>query len=212
MEIVDTLFLVLTGTHVPKSAAESEDPLTIPDDLSSRPKEQVSEIISIITELLPTLPKGMPMIDGMLIVHCDAGMHLSSCFMFLDRLFLEDPLFDTEYRHAALQQKEQDKGKQEPQSEDVEMTAATTESPSDKRRELLESHPERVQKLSRILIPTLIQVYATTGHLKIRQRVIQAIVKLVYFTGESNLKIVLKVSREKGLCSQKGLSVPCTLC
>ncbi|KAK3805542.1 MAG: putative ubiquitin-protein ligase Ufd4 [Benniella sp.] len=153
MEIVDTLFLVLTGTHVPKSAAEGEDPLTIPDDLSSRPKEQVSEIISIITELLPTLPKGMSMIYGMLI---------------------------------------QGKSKQEPQSEDVEMTAATTESPSDKRRELLESHPERVQKLSRILIPTLIQVYATTGHLKIRQRVIQAIVKLVYFTGESNLKIVLK--------------------
>lgn len=60
MEIVDTLFLVLTGTHVPKSTAESEHPLVIPDDLSSRPKEQVSEIISIITELLPALPKGTP--------------------------------------------------------------------------------------------------------------------------------------------------------
>ncbi|KAG0230372.1 Ubiquitin fusion degradation protein 4 [Mortierella sp. GBA43] len=161
MDIVDTLFLVLTGTHVPKSTTENEHLMAIPDDVGARPKEQVSEIIGIITELLPTVPK-------------------------------DDPLFDTDYRHASLQRKEQDKSKQEQQTEDVEMTTAPSETPTDKRRELLESHPERVQRLSMILVPTLIQVYVTTGHLKIRQRAIQALVKLVYFTSEVSLKTVLK--------------------
>lgn len=80
-----------------------------------------------------------------------------------------------------------------PSSSDVEMKQATTEGP-EKRQELLAAHPERVHRLSKVLIPTLIEVYSSTVHLKVRQRAIHALVKLVYFTGDEQLKTVLKVT------------------
>jgi E3 ubiquitin-protein ligase TRIP12 len=56
MDIVDTLFLILTGTHAPHLIGE-DHPLTV-SNIGSRPKEQISDIIGVITELLPPLPKG----------------------------------------------------------------------------------------------------------------------------------------------------------
>ncbi|KAI7823580.1 hypothetical protein BC939DRAFT_451413 [Gamsiella multidivaricata] len=158
MDIVDTLFLVLTGTHAPAAHGEDSGPLTVPD-MGSRSKEQISEIIGIITELLPALPK-------------------------------DDALFDTDYRYRALKKETQDAGTQDIQREDVEMKAVASE--VDKRQELLESHPDRMQRLGTILIPTLIEVYTSTVHLRVRQRAIQALVKLIYFSNYTVLKTALK--------------------
>ncbi|KAF9109166.1 Ubiquitin fusion degradation protein 4 [Mortierella sp. AM989] len=159
MDIVDTLFLVLTGIHAPDTNGENDGPLTV-SNIGSRPKEQVSDIIGIITELLPPLPR-------------------------------DDPLFDTDYRYAAIKNKEKEKGNEgdEPQSGDVGMAAETQ---SDKREELLRSHPDRVRRIGRILIPTLIEVYSSTVHLRVRQKAIHALVKLLYFTSDSLLNAVLK--------------------
>ncbi|KAF9361495.1 Ubiquitin fusion degradation protein 4 [Mortierella sp. AD094] len=159
MDIVDTLFLVLTGVHAPDTNGENDGPLTV-SNIGSRPKEQVSDIIGIITELLPPLPK-------------------------------DDPLFDTEYKYVALKNKEKEQDEVESQSEDVEM-AASAENHTDKREELLKSHPDRVRRIGRILIPTLIEVYSSTVHLRVRQRAIHALVKLIYFTNDSVLNAVLK--------------------
>ncbi|KAF9998854.1 Ubiquitin fusion degradation protein 4 [Entomortierella chlamydospora] len=159
MDIVDTLFLILTGAHAPDTNGENDEPLTV-SNIGSRPKEQVSDIIGIITELLPPLPK-------------------------------DDPLFDTEYKYAALKNKEKEQGEEESQSEDVEM-AASIDNHTDKREELLKSHPDRVRRIGRILIPTLIEVYSSTVHLRVRQRAIHALVKLIYFTNDSVLNAVLK--------------------
>ncbi|KAF9340444.1 Ubiquitin fusion degradation protein 4 [Linnemannia elongata] len=120
MDIVDTLFLTLTGTHTPHDCGEESGVLNVPN-VGSRPKEQVSEIIGIVSQLLPALPKAV-----------------------------------------------------------------------DKKAELLASHPDSVRRMGTILIPTLIEVYSSTVHLKVRQRAIYALVKLIYFSGDSVLESVLK--------------------
>ncbi|KAG0010965.1 Ubiquitin-protein ligase, partial [Podila clonocystis] len=152
MDVVDTLFLVLTGTHAPDTFAEG---VKVPN-VGSRSKDQVLEILGTISELLPPLPQ-------------------------------DNALFDTEYRHMTPKAKEQDP----PSSSDVEMKQATLEGP-EKLQELLAAHPERVHRLAKVLIPTLIEVYSSTVHFKVRQRAIHALVKLVYFTGDEQLKSVLK--------------------
>lgn len=58
MDIVDTLFLILTGTSAPESFETEDGGLQVPN--ISRPKDQVIEILGIITELLPPLPKSKP--------------------------------------------------------------------------------------------------------------------------------------------------------
>ncbi|KAF9917626.1 Ubiquitin fusion degradation protein 4 [Lobosporangium transversale] len=160
MDIIDTLYLVLTGTHAPNTDSENEDPLLVPD-IGSRSKEQVSEVIGIITELLPSLPK-------------------------------DDALFDTEYRYLALKKDEKNKENQDVQEDDVDMANTSASIEIDKREELLKSHPERIRRMGKVMIPTLIEVYSSTVHLRVRQRAIHALVKLIYYTPDDVLKGVLK--------------------
>ncbi|KAF9149234.1 Ubiquitin fusion degradation protein 4 [Linnemannia schmuckeri] len=156
MDIVDTLFLTLTGTHTPHDCGEDSGPLNVPN-VGSRPKEQISEIIGIVSQLLPALPK-------------------------------EDPLFDTEFRYQVVKKEVERTSTSAADGEDVEMKPTAV----DRKAELLASHPDSVRRMGTILIPTLIEVYSSTVHLKVRQRAINALVKLIYFTGDRVLESVLK--------------------
>jgi hypothetical protein len=102
---------------------------------------------------------------------------------------IDDPLFDTESRYQAVKKEEENTSTSTTDGEDVEMKPAAL----DKKAELLASHPDSVRRMGIILIPTLIEVYSSTVHLKVRQRAINALVKLIYFTGDSVLESVLKV-------------------
>ncbi|KAF8935048.1 Ubiquitin fusion degradation protein 4 [Dissophora ornata] len=62
MDVVDTLFLVLTGTHAPDSSRADDGPLRV-SIMGARPMDQVSEIINIFIELLPPLPKDDGLFD-----------------------------------------------------------------------------------------------------------------------------------------------------
>lgn len=77
--IVDTLYQILTGV-LPSSAHGEEEQgdasggqglgggladMTVMENLAHRPKEQVEEALSLVSELMPPLPKGM-LIFGML--------------------------------------------------------------------------------------------------------------------------------------------------
>jgi len=106
---------------------------------------------------------------------------------------LADPLFDTEYRHLALKQLEQQKRDQTSGDDTLAAPAAPAEVVVDMKRELLESNPTRVRRLGQILFPTLIEVYSSTVHYQIRQRAILGLVKLAYFSEEAVLRDVLKV-------------------
>lgn len=71
-DIVDTLYQILTGV-LPSSSTHAEQgdavggqglggglaDMTVMENLAHRPKEQVEEALSLISELLPPLPKGM---------------------------------------------------------------------------------------------------------------------------------------------------------
>ena len=72
--IVDTLYQILTGV-LPSAASSSSSQgesqsgqglgggladMTVMENLAHRPKEQVEEALSLISELMPPLPKGMP--------------------------------------------------------------------------------------------------------------------------------------------------------
>jgi E3 ubiquitin-protein ligase TRIP12 len=65
-DIVDTLYQILTGV-LPPSQGDSESgsalrgslaDMNIMDNLAHRPKDQVEEALSLISELMPPLPKG----------------------------------------------------------------------------------------------------------------------------------------------------------
>ena len=72
-DIVDTLYQILTGVLPPASETGFEQggssdgqglggglaDMTVMENLAHRPKEQVEEALSLISELLPPLPKGM---------------------------------------------------------------------------------------------------------------------------------------------------------
>ena len=101
-------------------------------------------------------------------------------------------MFDTEFKYKALRAAEAEKNDEETKDGDVEMT----EKQLDKREEVLKSHPDRVRRMGNVLIPTLIELYSSTVHLRVRQRAIHALVKLIYFTNDSLLQTILEVSRQ----------------
>ncbi|CAO3564433.1 unnamed protein product [Mortierella alpina] len=158
MDIVDTLFLILTGTSAQNSFENENGGLQVPS--ISRSKDQVIEILGIITELLPPLPK-------------------------------KDPLFDTDYRYRGRKEV-MDSEKQGANSDDLDAGSAVTNTEVDRRVELLAAHPDRALRLSRILIPTLIEVYSSTVHIKVRQRAIHALLRLMHFTSDSVLTTALE--------------------
>jgi E3 ubiquitin-protein ligase TRIP12 len=66
MNIASTLYQVLTGVSAPSDAeldslskVREEDDMLVLQNLVHRPKDQVQETLVLVTELLPSLPKGM---------------------------------------------------------------------------------------------------------------------------------------------------------
>jgi len=71
-DFVDTLYQILTGV-LPSASGSTEQgdasggqglgggvaDMTVMDNLAHRPKDQVEEALSLISELMPPLPKGM---------------------------------------------------------------------------------------------------------------------------------------------------------
>jgi E3 ubiquitin-protein ligase TRIP12 len=71
-DIVDTLYQILTGV-LPSDSEEQEQgdsnsgqglggglaDMTVMQNLAHRPKDQIEEALSLISELMPPLPKGM---------------------------------------------------------------------------------------------------------------------------------------------------------
>ena len=66
--IVDTLYQILTGVLPPAGSEEPSDngqgfgggvaDMTVMENLAHRPKEQIEEALSLVSELMPPLPKG----------------------------------------------------------------------------------------------------------------------------------------------------------
>lgn len=79
--IVDTLYQILTGVLPPASDGGNEQgdadggqglggglaDMTVMENLAHRPKDQVEEALSLVSELMPPLPKGQSLRTGMMV-------------------------------------------------------------------------------------------------------------------------------------------------
>ncbi|KAI9925187.1 Ubiquitin fusion degradation protein 4 [Aspergillus wentii] len=82
MEVVDTLYQILTGVSPPQSVentAVKMDSVLVMQALIHRPREQVFETLNVICELLPGVPSRQgQQADGMLGAYLDSNMDVGS--------------------------------------------------------------------------------------------------------------------------------------
>ncbi|KAI9673009.1 MAG: Ubiquitin fusion degradation protein 4 [Caeruleum heppii] len=136
MDIVDTLYQILTGVSPPSGTddvASEIDSVVIMQALIHKPREQVFETLNVICELLPGLPSDE---DSVVTLRSDT-----------------DALVNI------------------PKPRD---SAGNT-----KRLELLEGCRDQLKRFAIILLPTLTDAYSSTVNLSVRQKVLNAQLKML---------------------------------
>ncbi|KAF2860615.1 hypothetical protein K470DRAFT_264418 [Piedraia hortae CBS 480.64] len=140
MNVVDTLYQILTGVSAPAgmdNIASEIDQNIIMQAVIRTPKAQIYETLNVICEVLPTIARD-------------------------DLIFLDD-----------LQTK--------PQSgpPSVSMSTRSKKAPNEKKLELLKGCPDEVKRFSVILFPTLMYTFTSTVNLGVRQKVLDAQLKML---------------------------------
>lgn len=152
MNIVDTLYQILTGVSPPSDqelATTRNDSVVIMQALIHRPREHVYETLNVICELLPDLPRGM---DPLRLASC-AG---PSSWESLDDI-----------QSSLLQLISS--GVPEVSSDETHK----------KRLELLGDCKSELKRFAIILLPTLTDAYCSTVNLNVRQKVLSAQLKMI---------------------------------
>lgn len=158
MNIVDTLYQILTGVSPPVAhdgAAMKNDSVMTMQALIHRPREQVSETLNVICELLPGLPHGKSYRGPCLIV-------LTVC---KDDVF--GAAFDSQDSSGGTTKAPSDEGEDD------------DDDPDDKRRKMLEDCKGEMKRFATVLLPTLTDAYSSTVNLSVRQKVLNAQLKLI---------------------------------
>ncbi|TFK74978.1 hypothetical protein BDN72DRAFT_886090 [Pluteus cervinus] len=219
-DIVDTLYQILTG--VLPSASESEEQgnandgqglgggladMTVMENLAHRPKDQIEEALSLVSELMPPLPK-----DGVF-------DHKGYTEKSLARLIKAKHKADRAAARQAAQQSSTtaapparpestsptppaeestsesnggDKGSQEQD----DSAASSSNSKDGKehavdRTELLRSRPVVVDRFMQLMVPILVDVYAASVITPVRIKTLTGLLKAVSFLEADGLKCVL---------------------
>ncbi|KAI9759261.1 MAG: Ubiquitin fusion degradation protein 4 [Chaenotheca gracillima] len=147
MNIVDTLYQILTGVSPPngtEDVASQIDSVVIMQALIHRPREQALETLNVICELLPGAP---PKIDA----------HLEEVF-----------------------------------PEGANESGFKASKPDQKRVALLKGCSEELKRFAIILLPTLTDVYSSTVNLSVRQKVLDAHLKMLSNIDTSVLEDALR--------------------
>ncbi|RPA96718.1 hypothetical protein L873DRAFT_1211694 [Choiromyces venosus 120613-1] len=142
MNIVDTLYQILTGVSPPVAhdgAAMKNDSVMTMQALIHRPREQVSETLNVICELLPGLPH--------------------------DDVF--GAAFDSQDSSGGTTKAPSDEGEDD------------DDDPDDKRRKMLEDCKGEMKRFATVLLPTLTDAYSSTVNLSVRQKVLNAQLKMI---------------------------------
>lgn len=202
-DVVDTLYQILTGVLPPASTERSlsgEDVthITVMENLAHRPKDQVEEALSLVSELMPPLPK-----DGVFdhkgytdkalarMVKAKAkaeraasrqAASLSSQAMTPPDLLQLVNMGHIEGNH------ESDTPVHD--ADEPSHTASATDPVSD-RTELLRSKPEAVGRFMRLMVPVLIDVYAASVITPIRIKTLTGLLKAVGFLEGDEIKAAL---------------------
>lgn len=204
-DIVDTLYQILTGVlpgqdvNLEQGEANGGQGLgggladmTVMENLAHRPKEQVEEALSLVSELMPPLPK-----DGVFdhkaytekalakMVKAKAKADRASARQAVHASLVaamliapvEEPATPAETNSADTTQDQEDSA------------PATAASPD--RTELLRSKPEVVGRFMQLTVPILIDVYAASVATGVRVKTLTGLLKAVSFLDAEGLGRVL---------------------
>ena len=154
MNIVDTLYQILTGVSPPsgtEDVASKIDSVVVMQALIHRPRDQVFETLNVICELLPTLPRDPDtcIVDVFNVVYPDAEAVLPP-------------------------------------------SKAPKSTPNDNRIELLQGCKQELKRFAVILLPTLTDAYSSTVNLSVRQKVLNAQLKMLSHVDVSILEEALR--------------------
>ena len=233
-DIVDTLYQILTGVLPSASPSHSDQgdaaggqglggglaDMTVMENLSHRPKEQVEEALSLISELMPPLPKGKSCLFRM--AFAQSLIHDGLDGVFDHKAYTEKALArmvkakaKAERAAARLAAQSQSStravspsvpadtaspapatAESQPQEseENIEASAAlpALEVTPD-RTDMLRSKPTVVGRFMQLLVPILIDVYAASVITPVRIKTLTGLLKAVSFLDSDGLKPVLMV-------------------
>ncbi|CDO68376.1 hypothetical protein BN946_scf184815.g23 [Trametes cinnabarina] len=224
--IVDTLYQILTGVLPPASDGVEEQgdaaggqglggglaDMTVMENLGHRPKDQIEEALSLVSELMPPLPKGLT--DGVFDHKCytekvlhkmvkakakaeraaarqaaaAASAAQAGTSGSVTRASASAPIPTVTEEHKAPEAMQIDP----PTAQGGEEALP----PLDKepmvvdRTELLRSNPGVVGRFLRLIIPILVDVYAASVNTPVRVRTLTGLLKAVSFLSGEELKQV----------------------
>ncbi|GBE89625.1 hypothetical protein SCP_1602880 [Sparassis crispa] len=216
--IVETLYQILTGVLPPASDSGEEQgdyvsgqglggglaDMTVMENLAHRPKEQVEETLSLISELMPPLPK-----DGVF----DHKSYTEKAFAKMtkaktkaDRAAARQAVVAAAFMNAPSELPAEsasssvsarcstpDAGAADSSSvqdgEEAAPVIPAKESTSD-RTELLRSKPNVVGRFLRLMVPILVDVYAASVITPVRIKTLTGLLKAVSFLDGEELKAV----------------------
>ncbi|TFY64792.1 hypothetical protein EVG20_g5828 [Dentipellis fragilis] len=227
--IVDTLHQILTG--VLPSSHESDEQgdasggqglgggladMTVMQNLAHRPKDQVEEALSLVSELLPPLPK-----DGVFdhkgytekslarMVKAKAKAERAAArqaaasqlnaFMGLPAP-IASASTPSAISEAATPADSTQEGQDGEEATPVSIVSTSKESSAD-RTELLRSKPEVVGRFMQLLVPILIDVYAASVITTVRVKTLTGLLKAISFMDGEEAKRVLTFVPVAGFAS-----------
>ncbi|KAI6008984.1 ubiquitin-protein ligase [Pisolithus marmoratus] len=188
-DVVDTLYQILTGV-LPSATTERsisrEDVthVTVMENLAHRPKDQVEEALSLVSELMPPLPK-----DGvfdhkgytdkalarMVKAKSKAERAASRQAASLSSLAMTPPDL---LQHIHLGHNEGNHESDTPIHDPEESShAVSATDPVSDRTELLRSKPDAVGRFMRLIVPVLIDVYAASVITPIRIKTLTGLLR-----------------------------------
>ncbi|CAL1714169.1 unnamed protein product [Somion occarium] len=217
--IVDTLYQILTGVLPPATNGTEEQgdsgvgqglggglaDMTVMENLAHRPKDQIEEALSLISELMPPIPK-----DGIFdhrgytekafarmikakakaerAAARQAALGIPAVFPSLNaplpstisasgsRAVSPGPDVEADVQPSA-------------EGEDAPPAPVVPESPPD-RTELLRSKPEVVGRFMQCMVPILVDVYAASVSTPVRIKTLTGLLKAVSFLSDDEIKRV----------------------
>lgn len=208
-DVVDILYQILTGVLPPQTDSHTEEgdgdggqglggglaDMAVMENLAHRPKEQVEEALTLISELLPPLSK-----EGVF-------DHKGYTEKSLARLIKAKAKADRAAQRAASSAAPS-KAPTPSLPEDnaptpeifipvIDGSSAGTPNPINKdaaKIEMLRSQPELMAKFTKSLVPVLVDVYAASVASQVRNKTLNGLLKAVSFLDGDDLKNALKVN------------------
>ncbi|KZT25275.1 hypothetical protein NEOLEDRAFT_377486 [Neolentinus lepideus HHB14362 ss-1] len=216
-DIVDTLYQILTGV-LPSSCASDEQgnasggqglgggvaDMTVMENLAHRPKEQIEEALSLVSELMPPLPKDgvfdhkgytekslTRMIKAKAKAERVAARQAAAAVLNSIAGF-STPSGSTPVTPAAEETAAGDAISMDVQdTEDGGPAATPAKEAAPDRTELLRSKPEVVGRFMRLIVPVLVDIYAASVSPSVRIKTLTGLLKAVSFLDETELRAVL---------------------